>query len=60
LDAIKENRNSILIISKRNLRKLRKILNLTSRRNYLTTKDKMAIAAYIPTDYEEKNKSELF
>jgi len=60
VDAFEENKKGVLLISRNNLRKLRKILNLTSRRNYLTTRDKKAIAAYIPKSYHEEIKSEKF
>ena len=60
VDAFEENKNNVLLISRRNLRKLRKILHLTSKQNYLTTKDKKAIAAYIPKEYHEKSRKEKF
>jgi hypothetical protein len=60
VDAFNENKSNILIISKRNLSKLRKILWLSSKRNYITTKDKNTIATYIPREYNEKYKSKSF
>jgi len=60
VDAFNENKASVLLISKHNLRKLRKIIWIRSRRNYLTTRDKKAIAAYVPTEYNEKKNSVSF
>ena len=60
VDAFNENKANILIISKRNLKKLRIILRINSRRNYLTNSDKQKIAAYVPTEYIEKRSKEKF
>ncbi len=59
-DAFKENKENILIISKKNLEALRKIIWSKSHTNYLTTRDKKSIAAYIPKEYHENSRKEKF